>query len=92
MQPRDLFKGLELEEGINISIVKQISKDKKLIRFKNYREEKFTTPLTLFVGDAKVYQSNLNEELLSEIKTDNEGYISLELKDNQIKTIVIENK
>ncbi len=89
-----LFKNIEFKDNIELSIIKSLENGDILLRYFNHSDHEIEHPLTLELPKpCKVYDSNLMEEYISEIESDNEfGFKSPSIDKNEIKTIIIKRR
>jgi len=88
-----LFEDLKINKNINISIIKQIDKNNILLRYFSVNNKKVKEPIKIeFNYSVNIHEANLNEEIKNTIIKNKRFAVLPELKNNEIKTIIIERK
>lgn len=84
-----LFETFNVADNIEVSIVKQIDHDKRLLRIVNLSDKKINKPLVIKDKDIeKVYISNLLEEEVKEIKINDNSIVIDEIDPHKIFSLI----
>ena len=90
---KKLFKKLEINKNIEISIVKQKNEKELLIRFINHNDKILIEPIKIMDNKFNTcYLSNLLEEKIKKIECKNSEFIIPKINNNQVLTLILERK